>query len=48
MATKDPVCGMTVEEHAEAPASEYNGRTFYFCSAACKRAFDADPAAYAE
>jgi YHS domain-containing protein len=46
--TKDPVCGMLVEETAMAAAtSEYQGDTFYFCSESCKRAFEADPKRYA-
>ena len=48
MAAKDPVCGMTVEESDAAATSEYDGRTYYFCSRGCKEQFDADPAAYVE
>lgn len=44
--TKDPVCGMTVEQRPETPVSEFEGRAFYFCNEACKRTFDADPHAY--
>lgn len=45
--SKDPVCGMMVDE-ATAPAkSEYKGRTYYFCMPACKKKFDADPERYA-
>ncbi len=42
---KDPVCGMDVNE-ANPPGgkSEYQGKTYYFCSAGCKKTFDADPA----
>lgn len=43
---KDPVCGMDVDEQ-DAPSSEYNGETVYFCSEGCKTKFDADPASYA-
>lgn len=43
----DPVCAMEVNESDAAGKSEYEGKTYYFCSAACKRAFDADPATYA-
>lgn len=46
MAT-DPVCGMQVDEKTAAGKSEYQGKTYYFCSAGCKRTFDADPAKYA-
>ncbi len=42
----DPVCGMTVDPKG-APRSSYDGVTYYFCSAGCKAAFDAEPARYA-
>ena len=42
MAT-DPVCGMTVDEASAAGKSVFDGRTFYFCSAHCLRAFEANP-----
>ena len=52
--TKDPVCGMQVDETKTSsgwavPAVEsavYDGRTYYFCSQACKKAFDEDPDKY--
>ena len=40
---KDPVCGMSVDETKTKLKSEYEGKTFYFCSAACKANFDRDP-----
>ena len=42
---KDPVCGMTVDRKTP-HRSEYAGQTVYFCSAHCKKRFDADPAAF--
>ena len=42
----DPVCGMTVDSEKAAGQSQHEGRTFYFCSAQCKRQFDADPGRY--
>jgi peroxiredoxin len=46
-----PVCavkeGHNEKEKVKA-TSVYDGRTYYLCSAACKKAFDADPASYAE
>ena len=42
----DPVCGMTIEPEEAAATSEYEGTTYYFCSAGCKEAFDAEPAGY--
>lgn len=44
---KDPVCGMQVKEKEAAGKSEYKGKTYYFCSASCKEAFDKEPAKYA-
>ena len=41
--TKDPVCGMTVDE-ATALHAERDGKTFYFCSDHCRTTFVATPA----
>ncbi len=41
----DPVCGMEVNEK-NALTSEYGGKTYYFCSAGCKAAFDENPRKY--
>jgi Cu+-exporting ATPase len=43
---KDVVCGMQVDPARAAGTSEYNGRTYYFCSKACKAKFDANPGQY--
>ena len=43
---KDPVCGMAVSRGEAAGQSEYQGKTFYFCSPACQRIFDRDPQQY--
>ncbi len=43
---KDPVCNMEVDEATAAAKSEYNGTTYYFCAAGCKRAFDKEPETY--
>lgn len=45
--SKDPVCGMTVDEKSTTDKSEYQGRTFYFCSPGCKKSFDKEPHKYA-
>lgn len=42
LATKDPVCGMTVDE-STALHAERDGTTFYFCSDHCKQAFMSNP-----
>lgn len=44
---KDPVCGMQVNEQSAAGKSEYQGRTYYFCSPACKATFEKNPEKYA-
>ena len=41
--TKDPICGMTVDE-ATALHAERNGETFYFCSDHCRQKFLSTPA----
>lgn len=46
MTATDPVCGMSVDEEEATATSEFQGRVLYFCSAACKQTFDADPDAY--
>ena len=43
----DPICKMTVDPDKAAGKSEYEGRTYYFCSSGCKKRFDANPAQYA-
>ncbi len=45
-AAVDPVCGMTVTPGPGARPAEYQGVTYYFCSAGCRSRFDQDPAAY--
>ena len=40
---KDPVCGMEVDEARATGSSTYQGKTYYFCSAGCKKAFEEDP-----
>jgi Cu+-exporting ATPase len=41
--TKDPICGMTVDE-ATALHAERNGETFYFCGDHCRQKFLSKPA----
>lgn len=44
--TKDPVCGMTVDD--ESPhRSMHAGQTYLFCSPGCKTKFDQKPGRYA-
>jgi len=42
----DPVCGMDVDEQQAAGISDYQGRSYYFCSEACKERFDQNPQQY--
>jgi xanthine dehydrogenase accessory factor len=44
----DPVCGMTVVAGKSSRPLEHDGVTYYFCGTGCRRAFEADPAAYVE
>jgi Cu+-exporting ATPase len=48
MKVKDPVCGMMIETTKAAATSNYQGKTFYFCSADCKTTFDQAPEKYAD
>jgi P-type Cu+ transporter len=43
----DPVCGMMVDPKTAAGTSEYQGKTYYFCSPGCKKDFDKEPQKYA-
>lgn len=44
---KDLVCGMEIASEG-AVKTEYEGRTYYFCSVACKDAFEKEPEKWAE
>jgi YHS domain-containing protein len=44
----DPVCEMEIDPKTAAGKSEYQGKTYYFCSLGCKKAFDKEPQKYAE
>ncbi|WP_340101925.1 permease [Salinibaculum salinum] len=43
---RDPVCGMRTDD--DSPSTSHEGTTYYFCSSACKRAFEDDPGTFAE
>jgi YHS domain-containing protein len=45
MMAEDPVCGMSVNEQTTLKTM-YKGKVYYFCSAACKSAFQKDPETY--
>lgn len=42
----DPVCGMEVSRETAQATSEYDSKSYYFCSMDCKDAFDEDPEQY--
>jgi len=42
----DPVCGMTVDVATARNVAPHEGRTYYFCSAGCRAAFEAEPAKF--
>ena len=44
--SRDPVCGMFVDTATAAERSTFEGATYYFCSAACRRMFEANAAHY--
>ncbi|MGD0135470.1 MAG: YHS domain-containing protein [Bryobacteraceae bacterium] len=46
--TKDPVCGMQVDENKAVAASSYQGKKYSFCGQDCKNKFDSEPQRYAQ
>ena len=42
----DPVCGMTVPADASGRPLRHESADYYFCSTACRQAFETDPDAY--
>jgi xanthine dehydrogenase accessory factor len=42
----DPVCGMTVTAEPASVTAEHEGVAYYFCSAACRQAFEQSPTSY--
>jgi len=42
----DPICGMKVRVAPESLRSDYQNKSYYFCSAHCQHKFDNDPAGY--
>lgn len=39
----DPVCKMEISKEGAGASAEYKGKTYYFCSEACKEAFEHAP-----
>lgn len=44
----DLVCGMELTVDEAKFSSEYQGKSYYFCSEGCKKHFDNNPEKYAE
>ncbi|MEM0020696.1 MAG: YHS domain-containing protein [Fervidicoccaceae archaeon] len=44
----DPVCGMKVDTSKTKHKTIYKGRTYYFCSERCRKAFEEKPEYYLE
>ena len=44
--SRDPVCGVAVDEANAAAKTDYAGETFYFCSAECQKNFELGPGHY--
>ncbi len=42
----DPVCGMEVCHMSAMAECLYQGKTYYFCAAICREAFEAEPEKY--
>jgi Cu+-exporting ATPase len=42
----DPVCGMKISKKEAKFSFEYEGKTYYFCSASCQSQFEAEPRGY--
>jgi len=45
---EDPICRMKVAEAEAKYTTTYDGKKFYFCSAACKQQFDRNPTKYSK
>lgn len=46
MKAVDPVCGMQLKMQKSTLQSEFRGQTYFFCTAACRKAFDVHPEKY--
>lgn len=44
--TKDPVCGMEIEDVSSALTENYEGHDYFFCSQECLDEFNAHPEKY--
>ena len=46
--TKDPFCGMELDEKEAVATTVYQGKIYYFCSRACQEHFEKEPESYVE
>ena len=46
--TKDPVCGIKVDENRGEFHTQFAGKKYFFCSDECRQEFEAEPDAYVE
>ena len=46
--TKDPVCGMPVDEEHAPGKADYQGKTYYFCARECLQKFVENPSSFVE
>ena len=46
VATRDPVCGMTVDPETSRFSFDYRGTTYHFCCSGCHAGFQQDPEAF--
>ncbi len=44
--SKDPVCGINVDENKTEYKMEYGGKAYYFCAQVCKTEFEKNPEKY--
>ncbi|UCC11780.1 MAG: YHS domain-containing protein [candidate division WOR-3 bacterium] len=44
--TRDPICGMEVDEQTDRYKTDYNGKTYLFCSTVCLESFQKNPSQY--
>ncbi len=46
--TRDPVCGMRVEEKESEFQTQFAGKKYFFCSEECRKEFENQPDEYIE
>lgn len=44
--TRDPVCGLNIQQYDATAVSDYRGKTYYFCSTRCRAVFVECPATF--